>query len=163
MYSRTDSNERPSGPPRLALAGKQSTWREREAQRLASGSPQTAPFAPQSDSAPPEAQLPRKSGYVPPALRGETVNPRGRSGADSSAARDDSAGGEAPARWRPSTQRNGSGRDGSPADGLAPRNMSALRRDGVRDESPAGSDSAAEAPPRPAPGKYVPVHLRNRA
>ncbi|KAL8792975.1 MAG: hypothetical protein Q9195_004472 [Heterodermia aff. obscurata] len=163
MSSRTDSNERPSGPPRLALAGKQSTWREREAQRLASGSPQSAPSAPPSDIATPEAPLPRKAGYVPPALRGETANPRGRSGADSSAARDDSAGGEAPARWRPSTQRNGSGRDGSPADGLAPRNMSALRRDGIRDESPAGSDSPAEAPPKPAPGRYVPVHMRNRA
>ncbi|KAF4632113.1 hypothetical protein G7Y89_g6008 [Cudoniella acicularis] len=28
---RTDSNERPSGPPRLALAGGKPSWRERQA------------------------------------------------------------------------------------------------------------------------------------
>ena len=162
MASRTDSNDRPSGPPRLALAGSKPTWREREAQRLASGGSQAAPSAPPSDIATSEAQLPRKTGYVPPAMRGEAAAPRGRSGAGSSTSRDDSAGGEAPARWRPSAQRNGSARDGSPADGPAPRNMSALRRDGLRDESPAGSDSPAEAVPKPAPGKYVPMHLRNR-
>lgn len=162
MTSRTDSNERPSGPPRLALAGNKPTWREREAQRLTAGSPQAAPSAPPSDIATPEAQLPRKTGYVPPGKRTEAAAPRGRSGADSSTARDDSAGGEAPAKWRGSIQRNGAGREGSPADGPAARNMSALRRDGVRDESPAGSDSPAEAAPKPAPGKYVPLHMRNR-
>lgn len=168
LSSRTDPNEPASGPPRIPLAGNKPTWREREAQRLAAGSPQSAPSAPPPDVASQEVQLPRKSGYLPPALRGETGTPRGRSGADSSTSRDDSAGGEAPARWRSNVQRNGSGRDGSPADGPAPRNMSALRRDapGLRDESPANgptrSDSPAEAAPKAAPGKYVPVHLRNR-
>lgn len=162
ITSRTDSNERPSGPPRLALAGNKPTWREREAQRLAFGSPQPAPSAPPSDIATSEAQLPRKTGYVPPALRGEGAAPRGRSDADSSTARDDSVGGEAPAKWRPSAERNRSGRAGPPADGPAPRNMSALRRDGVRDETSTGSDSQADAAPKPAPGKYVPVHMRNR-
>ena len=169
MSSRTDSNEPPTGPPRLALAGSKPTWRDREAQRLAAGSPQAAqaaPSAPPSDIATSEAQLPRKTGYVPPARRGETAAPRGRTVADSSTSRDDSSGGEAPAKWR--LQRNGSGRDGSPADGPAPRNMSALRRDapGLRDQSPADgparSDSPADAAPKAAPGKYVPVHLRNR-
>ncbi|PFH55663.1 hypothetical protein XA68_17859 [Ophiocordyceps unilateralis] len=34
---RDDSTDRPSGPPRLQLAGKQSTWREREAAKAAAG------------------------------------------------------------------------------------------------------------------------------
>ena len=37
MAARTDSNDRPSGPPRLALAGSKPTWREKEAARLAAG------------------------------------------------------------------------------------------------------------------------------
>jgi translation initiation factor 3 subunit A len=34
---RTDSSERPSGPPRLALAGGKPSWREREAAKAAGG------------------------------------------------------------------------------------------------------------------------------
>lgn len=168
MATRTDSNERPSGPPRLNLTGNKPTWREREAQRLASGGAQAPPVTLPSDIATTEAQLPRKTGYVPPALRGDTVGAtRGRPSADTSTPRDDGA--DTSAKWRPSVQRNGSGRDGSPADGLAPRNMSALRRDGAGsgDQSPANgparTDSPVDgAPAKPAPGKYVPVHLRNR-
>lgn len=171
LAARTDSNERPSGPPRLALAGNKPAWREREEQRRASGVGSQAPpaaAAPPSDIATTEAQLPRKTGYVPPALRGDTsVATRGRPSADTSTPRDDGA--DTGAKWRPSVQRNGSGRDGSPADGLAPRNMSALRRDGAgsADQSPANgparTDSPVDgAPAKPAPGKYVPVHLRNR-
>ena len=168
MATRTDSNERPSGPPRLALSGNKPTWREREAQRLASGSSPAPPAAPPSDIATTEAQLPRKTGYVPPALRGDTVGAtRGRPSADTSTPRDDGA--DTSAKWRPSIQRNGSGRDGSPADGLAPRNLSGLRRDGPGsgDQSaangPARTDSPVDgAPAKPTPGKYVPVHLRNR-
>lgn len=168
--ARTDSNERPAagGPPRLALAGNKPTWREREAQRLAGGSPAAAspsapPAAPPSDIATPEAQLPKKTGHVPPAARGRTT------GENTAAPRDDST--DTSAKWRPSTQRNGSAREGSPADGPAPRNMSALRRDGasgLRDQSPADGPARTEspadgaAPSKPAPGKYVPMHLRNR-
>ena len=167
MAARTDSNEAPSGPPRLALAGGKPSWRDREANRAPANSVQNAPSAPPSDIATSEAQLPRKTGYVPPALRGDTAA-RGRSAADTSASRDDSAGGEATAKWRPGAQRNGSAREQSPADGPVPRNMSALRRNGpgLRDQSPADgptrSDSPAEAAPKPAAGKYVPIHLRNR-
>lgn len=168
---RIDSNDRPAGgPPRLNLAGNKPSWREREAQRQASGSSAGPPAAPPSDIATPEAQLPKKTGYVPPALRGEAGAPRGRTGGENTAApRDDSA--DTTAKWRPNAQRNGIGRDGSPADGIAPKNMSALRRDGasgLRDQSPADtsarneSPADAPAPAKPAPGKYVPVHLRNR-
>lgn len=167
--ARTDSTERPAGgPPRLALAGNKPTWREREAQRLGSGSPAGPPAAPPSDIATPEAQLPKKTGYVPPAMRGETNPARGRtSGENTAAPRDDST--DTTAKWRPGAQQNGNGigRDGSPADGPAPRNMSALRKEGtsgLRDQSPADGPTRGEspAPAKPAPGKYVPVHMRNR-
>ena len=36
---RTDSNDRPSGPPRLALAGGKPSWRDREAAKAGSGAP----------------------------------------------------------------------------------------------------------------------------
>ncbi|KFY01948.1 hypothetical protein V490_00715, partial [Pseudogymnoascus sp. VKM F-3557] len=36
-FTRTDSNDRPSGPPRLALAGGKPSWRDKEAAKAASG------------------------------------------------------------------------------------------------------------------------------
>ncbi|OBT89706.1 hypothetical protein VE02_01818 [Pseudogymnoascus sp. 03VT05] len=36
-FARTDSNDRPSGPPRLALAGAKPSWRDKEAARAVSG------------------------------------------------------------------------------------------------------------------------------
>ncbi|KAL8975490.1 MAG: hypothetical protein Q9197_000280 [Variospora fuerteventurae] len=165
---RAESSDLPSGPPRLHLAGNKPTWRERQAQKATEGGagatpPQAAPAAPPSDIATPEAQLPRKTGYVPPALRAEGAA-RGRADAQPpSAARDESAGGEAPAKWRPSARRDDSGRDGSPADRPSSR-FAELRRGTGRDQSPADGlkpDGASEAT-KPAPGKYVPVHMRNR-
>lgn len=166
---RTDSSERPTGPPRLALAGNKPTWRERQAQKEAEATAGGAPPpAPPSDIATSEAQLPKKTGYVPPAKRGDPV-PRGRTDGDPSSTRDESSGGDAPAKWRPSARNNDVGRDGSPADRPASR-FADLRRkpdgpDGAapsqRDGSvPARTDSPAEG--RPAPGKYVPMHLRNK-
>ena len=123
----------------------------------------------------------KKTGYLPPAKRGDI--PRGRTDAEpTSAPRDESSGGEAAARWRP---RESSGRDGSPADRPLPRFADSMRRrpesSGLRDQSPvdggsfsklgAGlqrdtsvstrSDSPAGST-APTLGKYVPVHLRNR-
>ncbi|KAK3333981.1 eukaryotic translation initiation factor 3 subunit A [Cercophora scortea] len=40
---RTDSGERASGPPRLALAGSKPTWRDREAAKASGGAPAAAP------------------------------------------------------------------------------------------------------------------------
>ena len=63
-------------------------------------------------------------------------------------------------------------RDDSPADGPAPRFLQGLReRPGPRDASPAdgsrpmsssGESPAPDPARKPAPGKYVPVHLRNK-
>lgn len=162
---RTDSSETPSGPPRLNLAGNKPTWRERQAQKAAEGAtpPQVAPAAPPSDIVTSEVQLPKKAGYVPPALRGEGAA-RGRTDAQPpSAARDESSGGEAPAKWRPTARRDDVGRDGSPADRPSSR-FAELRRGTGRDQSPADGvkpDGSMEGT-KPAPGKYVPVHMRNR-
>ena len=185
-----EATESPSGPPRLALAGAGAklTWREREAQKqaeAAGGGSQAPPAAPPSDIATSEAQLPRKTGYLPPARRAEAAVPRGRpDGPPSSTSRDESSGGDV-AKWRLGA-RTASGRDGSPADGPAPRSFGAGRRVQDRDQSPADpprsfsrfqkedgfpgrsgtpparTESPANAGPAPGPGKYVPVHLRNR-
>ncbi|KAI1082318.1 eukaryotic translation initiation factor 3 subunit A [Whalleya microplaca] len=68
---RTDSNERPSGPPRLNLAGKQSSWREREAAKKAGGGAASVPRdVPARDTpSPAPAQTP-----------GETLKPSGAPG-----------------------------------------------------------------------------------
>lgn len=182
---RSDSPERSSGPPRLALTGNSKpTWRERQAQREAesgAGSSQAPPAAPSSDVATADAQLPKKTGYVPPAKRGDA--PRGRTIAEpTSAPREGSSGGDATARWRP---RENSGRDGSPADRPPSRFADSMRRRpegaGLREQSPVdgasfsklgmelqrdSSVSARSESPAgnaaSAPGKYVPVHLRNK-
>ncbi|KAI9873197.1 MAG: eukaryotic translation initiation factor 3 subunit A, partial [Pleopsidium flavum] len=154
---RTESSERPTGPPRIALAGNKPTWREREAQKAAAGGGQAPPAAPPSDIATAEAQLPKKTGYVPPALRAESA-PRGRQNDTqaSQAPRDESSA-DGAAKWRPSGPRPPSGRDDSPANGPAPRSIPASlipETQPARDQSPA--DGAA-------PAKYVPRHLREGA
>lgn len=132
-----------------------------------------------------EAQpLKKSSGYVPPAKRGEAPS-RGRTEAEPSPIpRDESTGGEVSGKWR---AREPSGRDGSPADKPVPRFADSIRRrpeSGLREQSPADgigrsklgvsatlqrdssvparSDSPASSTPAPAPGKYVPVHMRNK-
>lgn len=162
--SRADSSDTPPGPPRLNLAGSKPTWRERQTQKAAEGAPtpQAAPAAPPSEIATSETQLPKKTGYLPPALRGEGAT-RGRPDAQPSpAVRDESSGGEAPAKWRPSARRDDVGRDGSAS------RFAELRRNAPsgRDQSPAdgvkpdGSSEGGLA--KAAPGKYVPIHMRNR-
>lgn len=162
---------------------------QKEAEAAAGGSgtaPSTQPGEP-SPAVPPtdvgtdEAALPKRTGYVPPGRRApEGAGPapppsRGRTTVEGSSARDDSAGGagaERPTgRWMPrSQQQQQQGRDGSPAvgDGLGPRNLSGLRREGtggLRDQS---TDSRAtgtggeEEVRKPAAGKYIPMHLRNK-
>lgn len=180
----SESSERSSGPPRLALAGNKPTWRERQAQKEAEGGSSGShapPPAPPSDIASADTHLPKKTGYVPPARRGDA--PRGRTNAEpTSAPRDESSGGDTSAKWRP---RENSGRDGSPADRLPPRFTDSMRRrpenSGLREQSPAdgvglsklgvelqrdSSVSARSESPAgsaaPAPGKYIPVHLRNK-
>ena len=146
---RTDSSERPSGPPRLALAGNKPTWRERQAQKeaeaAAGGGTQAPPAAPPTDIATAEAEVPTRK-FVPPARRGDGIAsgiaPRGRTDAPpTSNNRDESSGGDTASKWRPGAARGTSGRDGSPADAPAPRFLAPGRRGtedvGGREQSPA--------------------------
>ena len=182
---RTASSERPSGPPRLALAGNKPTWRERqaakEAEGTASGPP---PAAPPTDIATEDVVVPPKKigGYIPPARRGPEAAPTPRGRTDAATApilpRDPSSSVEPTPKWRPGAPRDGLGRDGSPADAPVRKNWDGLRRpvadgdsgsvDGgrsvyssgtTRTESPAAERTESS---RPAPGKYVPVHMRNK-
>ena len=96
--------------------------------------------------------------------------------------RDESSGGDVTAKWR---ARETSGRDGSPADKPMPRFTDSIRRRpefGSKEQSPpdgpglsrlsasatlqkdssAPARSDSPAPGKPAPGKYIPVHLRNK-
>ncbi|KAG8526903.1 eukaryotic translation initiation factor 3 subunit A [Bacidia gigantensis] len=180
IAERTESSERPvaSGPPRLNLAGNKPTWREREAARAHQGGG-APPSAPSSDVATDEVQLPKRTtGYVPPSKRGgvESGLPsRGRpeAAAARSTPREETST-EPTAKWRPSVRQDGLGRDGSPAE-VAPsqRFLGGLRGPQGRDVSadssrPVSSDgttrteSPAEPLRKPAPGKFVPPHLRNK-
>lgn len=151
--SPTVEPERPTGPPRLNLAGRsgQTSWREREAARqAAAASGEAPPPATEEKAAPAPAteEAPRPGRFVPPALRGD--RPTGGW------------------REREGSGRSGrSGRDDSPAGGSAPRYQA--RRDfgdrGERGErsfsgrgrdTPEGRDSPADA----GAGKYRPRQLR---
>ena len=71
---RTDSNERPSGPPRLQLAGNKPSWREREAAKKAGGQSNGGGAASNA-----QADAPARPA-APPAQPSETLKPSGSSG-----------------------------------------------------------------------------------
>ena len=156
------------GPPVLALGGSKPSWRERQAAKAAEAAsggsaPAPAPAAPAqapAESAPAsdEAPAPRRSGYVPPHLRGDT--PRGRPEIPPApAGRDESSGGD---KWRSRTKE-------APRDGPGPREQSSgtdkfvprFRREGAeaRSETP---PARTDSPAAPSAGKYVPRHLRDK-
>ncbi|KAI9817795.1 MAG: eukaryotic translation initiation factor 3 subunit A [Pycnora praestabilis] len=163
--------------PRLALAGNKPTWREREAMKAAGGAP-APPAAPPADIATTEAELPKRTGYLPPAMRGRA--------AGASETRDESPSDAGP-KWRPSSQRGDPAREESPADRAPTRSFPRSRvGDGssARGESPADGatpryvprarmgdappprdESLATGAPAPAtgaPGKYVPRFRRGQ-
>jgi translation initiation factor 3 subunit A len=79
---RTDSNDRPAGPPRLALAGSKPSWRDREAAKAGGGEP-----APSSRAPPPMARgrsgrgEERDESPAPaPAASGDSLKPSGAAG-----------------------------------------------------------------------------------
>ena len=126
------------GPPRLNLAGAKPSWREREAMKASgqSAPSESAPAAP-STSAAPESDAPKRSGYVPPALRN-----RGAEGSPSSG-------------WR---EREGSGRG-------AGRNESPANAGSSRYEAPSrgrfsdtGDKGKTQSPA--TRGQYVPPGRR---
>ena len=62
-----------SHAPRLNLAGPSGkpSWRDREAARASGQSPAPAPAPAESTPSPPPAEAPKRTGYIPPALRGQ--------------------------------------------------------------------------------------------
>ena len=170
-----------SGPPRLNLGGNKPSWRDREAAKTKSDvsapGPGTQgsvpPAAPPSEVPTLEADLPKRTGYVPPHLRNRDggAGPQSRSRElEREGAQDrDSSRDESPAvgRW----QRGGAGagaRDESPANGPPPsryqapsaRSGGAFRppqrrgEDGARDEGPAAPPSQTAAGGRYRPGAF---------
>lgn len=143
--SRDQPAEAPSssagGPPRLALSGSKPSWREREAMKAAGQAPPAASSAPAPAPAPaePEPEAPKRSGYVPPALRS-----RGGDGSP------------APSGWR---EREGSGRappgrTESPAAGGSGRWEPPSARGRFNDAGDKGRTQS------PASGGYVPPGRR---
>ncbi|KAK5676209.1 eukaryotic translation initiation factor 3 subunit A [Elasticomyces elasticus] len=151
------------GPPKIAVAGKIG-WREREAMKArgeipADAAPAPAPSASPAPSAAPAAQpaaerapaedsaAPKRSGYIPPALRGKA--PDADSAPPPSAPTRDA--GE---KWTPRPRDGGRSESpaaGPPAERWAPRSRPA---EGERKESPAAPAGGRYQPPasRPAGG-----------
>jgi translation initiation factor 3 subunit A len=86
---RTDSNDRSSGPPRLALAGNKPTWREREALKAASGGTEEPRESPAPRAAPGGIALSRgrsgrdespRDGSPAPSAAADTLKPSGAPG-----------------------------------------------------------------------------------
>lgn len=136
LERRADDQPSAGGPPRLNLTGGKPTWREREEMKRQQQGRGEAPAegatppAPQSSAPPPapptdervateEAALPKRSGYLPPALRGKAP------GADS-----------APPAEMPRER---------PTEKWAPRPRP--QADGERSESPAARTGGAYRPP----------------
>lgn len=95
---RTDSSDRPSGPPRLQLAGNKPSWREREAAKAGGGGGGAV------DSGPPVAAPSRAFGS---GSRGEGMD-RGENGRTGSPApaTETLQSSRAPGKWVPPHQRN---------------------------------------------------------
>ncbi|KAI9702679.1 MAG: eukaryotic translation initiation factor 3 subunit A [Bogoriella megaspora] len=143
----------PFGPPRLALAGNKPSWRDREAAKKRDEAP-APPSAPPSDVPTQEAELPKRTGWVPPHLR----NKEGGSAPLPSRSRDTEREG---ARDRDSS------RDESPATRGGRYQAPGSRGGGAyrppqRDERPQRDESPAGPPPSQAPvaGKYRPGAFR---
>ena len=172
------------GPPRLNLTGGKPSWRDREAARSSSQTPSTSA---EPEAAP--APAPKRTGYVPPAMRrGEDGSPappaagwRAREGSGRGREESPATG---PSRFGPSG-RTGSFRDSgermrtqSPATGgrfvpPALRGRTEGARDGARDgaregEREGGREREREREPLPPPtqapsdGKYRPGAFRSR-
>lgn len=125
-------------PPRLQLAGNKPTWREREAAKAA-GQPLPSDSTPASEvpAAAPVAseEAPKRTGYVPPAMRGKAPGPDSAPPA---------AGGEKVERWQP-RPRQQAGEEAERSD--TPPTRSAYRPPGARPDGASGSSGGAYRPP----------------
>jgi len=137
-----------AGPPRIALQGAKPTWREREAMKTAGQTPASTTADTPAPAPAAEAEAPKRSGYVPPAMR---------------------AGGGAGGGWREKEAARSSGpeRTESPATGSryeAPRRgfggddrkASPAQGGGYVAPSARGDAPPAAAPSSGSGGKWVP-------
>ncbi|CAN8097508.1 unnamed protein product [Discula destructiva] len=176
---RTDSAERPTGPPRIAIAGNKPSWREREAAKARVENIDAAPEAPAASAAPAPAARPTP----PPAERTDSApasgpprlalagNKPAGSWREREAAKKPAGGEAAPARTferseRPERSERTFERSERPAGSGFDRNgpSSGGRTFSGRAE---GRDEKDGPPPEPlkasgAPGKWVPRHLREQ-
>ncbi|KYG41743.1 hypothetical protein M433DRAFT_7712 [Acidomyces richmondensis BFW] len=166
----TQESASSGGPPRLPLAGRgdKPSWREREAMRAAGQIPpveSSASAAGSTPSAPPtddraaatEPAPLKKSGYVPPPLRGNRLP-----GSDSGAAPPTLESSRSD-RWLPRARTGEGERTESPAGGSYRVPSSRLQSDGTEErQSPAlgGSSGAYRPPASRTGGSYVPPPRR---
>ncbi|KAK0247014.1 hypothetical protein B0A54_17624 [Friedmanniomyces endolithicus] len=143
------------GPPKLALAGNKPSWREREAMKQRGELPPDAgtsapPAAPPADErvTTEETAMPKRSGYLPPALRGKAP------GADSAPPPPEPTR-ERSEKWQPRARPADGERGESPAAASSEKWTPRPRpSDGERSESPAAASTQRWAPrPRPADGE----------
>ncbi|KAI8937630.1 eukaryotic translation initiation factor 3 subunit A [Plenodomus lindquistii] len=183
--AREPAREPAAGPPRLALAGSKPTWREREAMKAAgqtipaeSTSPAPTPAAaPAAAPAASEAEAPKRSGYVPPALRaagGAAPGGGWREREASGSGRAPPARAERPERTdspatggsgRYEARAGGSGRWGDSERKESPANAGSYAPPARRGDAPPAREADGERESRPstqapAPGKYVPRFRR---
>lgn len=159
-----------AAPPRIALPSGKLTWREREAMKAAGQTPPPAAAAPAASPAsatspaPAAEEAPKRSGYVPPALRAQGGGAPGggwREREASGSGRAPPARTESPATGsRYEAPRRGFGGDdrkASPAQGggyVPPSARGGVARDGEREQESAPPAQAA------SDGKYRPGAFR---
>lgn len=150
---RTESSERPSGPPRLSLAGGKPSWREREAAKAAGQAPaaEAAPAAQAAPSPVPAAAALPVRAAPPPVER--TASDERPSGPPRLAL----AGGKPSWRERELAKAAG-GAAGAERDGPAPP----VRQLSSRGENGRETPPQETLKPSGAAGKWVPRHLREQ-
>ncbi|EMC94608.1 hypothetical protein BAUCODRAFT_140911 [Baudoinia panamericana UAMH 10762] len=149
------------GPPRLALAGNKPSWREREAMKARGELPpdvSSPPAAPPVDErvTTEETALPKKTGYVPPHLRGKAPAADATPPPPAEAARDTSD------RWAPRSRQGADG-EGEKSERWAPRPRQGADGEGEKTErwaprprQGADAESKSPAPPASSGGAYRP-------
>ena len=159
------SEAAPTGPPRLTIGGNKPSWREKEAAKReadAAGRKQdTASPAPPSDASPAEAEPPKRTGYVPPALRGSDSGDKWQMKERGNRGRDESPASNAPSGRFQAARGFNRDRDTDSQTSSTGPSKSVLRgdrRDQARDEGASSLPPAAE----PSDGKYRPGAFKSR-
>lgn len=169
---RSDSADRPSGPPRLALAGGKPSWRERQAAKEAAGETTSSDAPPARATPPPferaeRAERPERPERYERAERAERAPPVERTDSGerpSGPPRLNLAGrgGKPASSWREreaaKREAGGDAAGDSERSAPPPARQGSGRGENGRDAAPTETLTASRAP-----GKWVPRHLRDQA